>query len=52
MNIKLFTYRDKSEFEKRGIDPDVVKLRFEHYRNKLVELLNCLIARRRELKAE
>ena len=36
--LKIFIYfklfcknREKSEFEKKGLDPDVVEIRFKHY---------------------
>lgn len=33
-------FRERSEFEKKGIDPAVVELRYKHYQGRLIETLN------------
>lgn len=41
-----------NEFEKKGLDPDVVELRFKHYQNRLIDTLNRVIEQRRQIKME
>ena len=36
--------RERSDFEKRGIDDDVVNLRFKHYQGRLIDLINMVVA--------
>ena len=43
-------YRDKSEFEKKGLDPDVVEIRFKHTQARLIDTINRVIEQRREIK--
>ena len=40
--------KERSEFEKKGVDPDVVELRYKHYHGKLIETINEVLERRRE----
>ena len=48
----LFLHREMNEFEKKGLDPDVVELRFKHYQNRLIDTLNRVIEQRRQIKME
>ena len=32
--------KHRSEFEKKGVDPDVVELRYKHYQGRLIETIN------------
>ena len=42
-NLCKNQYRDKSEFEKKGLDPDVVEIRFKHYQGRLIDTINRVI---------
>ena len=48
----MFCLRERSEFEKKGVDPDVIDLRFKHYQNRLIDTLNRVIEQRRSIKME
>jgi hypothetical protein len=39
----LFYYRDRTAFEKKGLDPDVIDLRFKHYLARLIDTINRII---------
>ena len=41
--------RERSEFEKKGIDEDVINLRFKHYQNRLIDILNRVLDERRRI---
>lgn len=45
-------FRERSEFEKKGLDSDVIDLRFKHYQNRLIDTLNRVIEQRRQIKME
>ena len=45
-------YRDFKDFEQRGLDPDIVQLRFKHYQHRLIDTLNRVIEKRRIIKEE
>lgn len=42
--------KERSDFEIRGVNEDVVDLRFKHYQHRLIDTLNRVIGLRRELK--
>ena len=42
-------FRERSEFEKKGIDEDVINLRFKHYQNRLIDILNRVLDERRRI---
>lgn len=44
--------KERFEFEKKGVDPDVVDLRFKHYQGRLIDTINQIIERRREYVLE
>lgn len=37
------------EFEKKGLDSDVVSLRFKHYQSRLIDTLNRILEERKRL---
>lgn len=41
--INLSFLRERSEFEKKGVESDVIDLRFKHYQNRLIDTLNRVI---------
>lgn len=41
--------RERTEFEKKGIDEDVINLRFKHYQNRLIDILNRVLDERRRI---
>ena len=43
-------FRERSDFELRGINEDVVDLRFNHSKNRLMDTLNRIISLRRDIK--
>jgi hypothetical protein len=47
-----FYYRDKSEFEKKGLHPDVIELKYKHYQGRLMDTINRIIEQRRQIKLE
>ena len=44
--------RERAEFEKKGVDKDVIDLRFKHYQGRLIDTLNRVIEQRRSIKME
>jgi hypothetical protein len=42
--------KEKSDFEKRGVDQDIIDLRFKHYKNRLIETLNMVLNERKQIK--
>ena len=40
-------YRDLSEFQKKGLDEDVIQLRFKHYQGRLVDTINTVLEERK-----
>ena len=45
-------YRDRSAFEKKGLDEDIISLRFKHHQNRLIDILNRVLEERRKIKLE
>jgi hypothetical protein len=39
-------------FEKKGVDPDVIDLRYKHYQARLIDTLNRIIEQRRAIKLD
>ena len=39
-------------FEKKGLDEDIINLRFKHYQNRLIDILNRVLEERRKIKHE
>jgi hypothetical protein len=35
--------KDKSDFDKKGLDPDVIDLRYKHYQARLIDTINRII---------
>jgi len=35
--------KEKSDFEKKGLDPDVIDLRYKHYQARLVDTINRIV---------
>ena len=42
-------YRERSEFDRKGVDDDVINLRFKHYQNRLIDILNRILEERRRI---
>ena len=43
-------FRDKSSFTVKGIDEDVVKLRYKHHRDRLLDTINRVLDERHKVK--
>ena len=43
------TGRERSEFEKKGVDEDIINLRYKHYQNRLIDILNRVLDERRRI---
>lgn len=41
--------RERSEFEKKGVDEDIINLRYKHYQNRLIDILNRVLDERRRI---
>jgi hypothetical protein len=48
----LILPRDRTEFEKKGLDEDIINLRFKHYQNRLIDIINRVLEERRKIKIE
>lgn len=48
----LILPRDRTAFEKKGLDEDIINLRFKHYQNRLIDILNRVLEERRKIKHE
>jgi len=46
-NSFSFTYRERTFFEKPGLNVDVIDLRFKHYQGRLIDTFNRIIEQRR-----
>ena len=44
--------RERTDFEKRGLDEDIINLRFKHYQARLIDTINRVLEERRRIKAE
>lgn len=42
--------RDRSAFEKKGLDEDIISLRYKHHQNRLIDILNRVLEERRKIK--
>jgi|Transcript_23268 hypothetical protein len=42
--------KDLTEFAKPGIDKDVANLRFKHYQDRLIDLINEMLYERKRIK--
>ena len=49
---KCCFYRERQAFEKKGLDEDIINLRFKHYQNRLIDILNRVLEERRKIKHE
>ena len=47
-----YHFRERNEFERKGVDEDVLNLRFKHYQNRLIDTLNRILDERRRIKLE
>jgi hypothetical protein len=41
--------RERAEFDKKGLDEDIVNLRFKHYQSRLIDILNRILEERRRI---
>ena len=44
--------RELTDFEMRGLDQDIINLRFKHFQHRLIDTLNRVIEKRRKNKEE
>ena len=44
--------RERSAFEKKGLDEDIISLRYKHHQNRLIDILNRVLEERRKIKHE
>ena len=47
--MKLEIFRRKDEFFEKGIDQDLVELRFKHFQQRLIDTINRLLEERRQI---
>ena len=47
-----FDCRGREEFARRGLDPDVIDLRYKHYQARLIDTMNRIIEQRRKIKVD
>jgi hypothetical protein len=52
VSLNECTKKDKTDFEKKGLDPDVIDLRYKHYQARLIDTINRIIDQRRQIKVE
>ena len=45
-------FRDISEFQKKGVEEDVIQLRFKHYQARLIDTINFVLDERRSIIEE
>lgn len=48
-DIMTVCARERSEFDKKGLDEDIVNLRFKHHQNRLIDILNRILEERRKI---
>lgn len=46
----LHLFRELSSFAKPGVDKDVANLRFKHYQDRLIDLINEMLYERKIIK--
>lgn len=49
LTVSFLFHREKSHFEKPGVDEDVANLRFKHYQARLIDLINELLFERKKI---
>ena len=42
--------KDKSQFEKKGVENDIVELRYKHNQARLIDTLNKVLEQRRNIR--
>lgn len=52
VTVEELQKKERSHFEKKGVDPEVVDLRFKHYQGRLIDTLNRVGAQRRKIVHE
>ena len=52
MVTDCFVKRERADFEKKGLDEDVINLRYKHYQGRLIDTINRVLEERRRIKAE
>ena len=52
VSMDAVTKQEKSNFEKKGVDPDVIELRYKHFQARLIDTINRVIEQRREIIVE
>jgi hypothetical protein len=50
--LNAVVFRDRTAFEKKGLDEDIISLRFKHHQNRLIDILNRVLEERRKIKLE
>lgn len=49
-NLSVMTAsRERSHFEKRGVDDDVTTLRFKHFQGRLIDSINTVLTERKRI---
>ena len=49
--LKLL-HRELKDFDARGVNQDIIDLRFKHFQHRLIDTLNKVTDRRRQIKEE
>lgn len=52
VNIDECEKKQRSFFEKHGVDKDVVDLRYKHYQGRLIDTFNRILEQRRQIKID
>ena len=52
MVTDCYVKRERADFEKKGLDEDVINLRYKHYQARLIDTINRVLEERRRIKAE
>ena len=47
--IKQIGYRTREDFEAKGLDEDLIDLRFKHFRSRLIDTINSVLQERRNI---
>ena len=51
INLKalIYIYRKKEEFVEKGVDQDVIELRYKHFRTRQIDTINRVLEERRTI---
>ena len=48
-HIFISFFRERSEFERKGVEEDIINLRYKHYQNRLIDTINRILEERRRI---